>query len=72
MADIELLYDQGGVVLGISVNELRTTKPSGFNITKLVHFWLKLYRWSLIPVKDRLPLSPHVAPETDISVGVVI
>lgn len=71
MADIELLYDQGGVVLGISVNGLKTTKPSGFNI-KLVHFWLKLYRWSLIPVKDRLPLAPHLAPETDLSIGVVI
>lgn len=72
MADIELLYSQGGVVLGISVSELRTTKPSGFNRTKLVHFWLKLYRCSLIPVKDRLLLSPHVAPEADLSISVVI
>lgn len=72
MADTELLYDQGGAVLGISVNELRTAKPSGFNITKLVHFWLKFYRWSLISVKDTLPLYPRVGPETDIPICVAI
>lgn len=47
VADIKLPYCQGGVVLGISVSEVRTTKPSGFSITKFMHFWLKLYRWSL-------------------------
>jgi len=72
MADTKLLYNEGGVALEISVSELRTTKPSGFNITELVHFRLKLYRRSVIPIKDRLPLSPHVAPETDLSIGVVI
>lgn len=63
MSDTELLCDQGGIVPGI----VRTTKPSGFNLTKLVHFWPKLYRRSLIPVNNRLP---HVASEIDLSIGV--
>lgn len=51
---------------GVSV---RTTKSSGFNLTKLVHFWLKLYRRSLISVNNRLP---HVASETDLLIDVDI
>lgn len=63
MTDIELFCGQRGIVPGVSV---RTTKPSRFNWTKLVHFWLKLYRRSLIPVNNRLP---HMASEIDLSVG---
>lgn len=64
MTDIKLLCGQRGIVPGVSV---RTTKPSGFNLTKLVHFWLKLYRRSLILVDNRLP---HVASEIIFSIGV--
>lgn len=64
MTDIELLCGERGIVPGVSV---RTTKPSGFNLTKLVYFWLKLYRRSLILVNNRLP---HVASEINLSIGV--